>query len=102
REAKHLASLESNFSYGAWNWNLLTYHQSERFTLGANGSINRLDDFWVFNSKLRYKFKQGYSLSMQAKNVTDLNYSTPSQGVKLPQGVPNRGRELSLVLDIAF
>jgi len=102
REAKQLASMESNFSHGAWNWNLLTYHQGARYTLGANSVMDRLDDFWVINSKLRYTFKQGYSVSLQAKNVTDLDYFTPAQGNKLSQGVPNRGRELSLVLDCAF
>lgn len=102
RESDQLASLESNYASGAWNWNLLTYHQGPRYTLGANNSRNRLDDFWVFNSKLRYKFKEGYSLSFQAKNVTDLDYSTPAQSIRLPQGVPNRGRELSVILDCTF
>ncbi|GGY66440.1 hypothetical protein GCM10011613_07960 [Cellvibrio zantedeschiae] len=102
REASQLASVESNYAYGAWNWNLLTYHRSARYTLGPNNSRNQLDDYWVFNSKLRYKFKAGYSLSLQAKNLTDLDYFSPAQSIRLPQGVPNRGRELSLILESAF
>ena len=99
REAKQLTSLELNFNQGAWNWNLLANHQSARYELGANNSLNELDDFWVINSKLRYQFKQGYNLSVQFKNLADLNYSTPAQGNNLPQGIPNRGREISLIVD---
>jgi len=99
REAEQLASFELNFNQGAWNWNLLAYHQSERYTLGANNSLHELADFWVMNSKLRYQFKEGYNLSLQFKNLDDRNFSTPAQGVNLPQGVPNRGREISVTLD---
>lgn len=99
REAKNLASAELNFNEGRWNWNLLGYHQGHRYVLGANNSLHELDDFWVFNSKLRYRFQQGFNLSLQLKNMQDLNFSTPAQGVNLSQGVPNRGRELSLTVD---
>jgi len=99
REAKQLTSVELNFNQGAWNWNLLANHQSARYELGANNSLNELDDFWVINSKLRYQFKQGYNLSVQFKNLADLDYSTPAQGVNLPKGIPNRGREISLMFD---
>jgi iron complex outermembrane receptor protein len=99
READELASAEINFNHGAWNWNLLGYFQDERYTLGAANSKNKLDDFWVINSKLRYRFERGYNLSLQIKNITDLDFSTPAQGVNLPEGVPNRGRELSVVFE---
>jgi outer membrane receptor protein involved in Fe transport len=102
REAEQLTSFELNFDQGAWNWNLLTYHQSERYALGANNSLHELDGFWVMNSKLRYQFNEGYNLSLQFKNLDDRNFSTPAQGVNLPQGIPNRGREISLMLDWAL
>lgn len=102
REAKHLASFEVNFNEGPWNWNLLGYYQSKRYTLGANNSLHKLDDFLVVNSKLRYSFQEGYNLSLQIKNVADSDFVTPSQGVKMPEGVPNRGREMSLTFDFAL
>jgi len=102
REAEQLASLELNFNQGAWNWNLLAYHQNERYAMGANNSLHELADFWVINSKLRYQFKEGYNLSLQFKNVDDRHFSTPAQGVNLSQGIPNRGREISLTLDWAL
>lgn len=99
REAEQLASLELNFNQGAWNWNLLAYHQAERYALGAANSLHRLDNFWVINSKLRYRFRKGYNVSLQFKNLDDQYFSTPAQGVNLSQGVPNRGREVSLTFD---
>lgn len=99
REAEQLASLELNFNQGAWNWNLLAYHQSERYALTATNSLNKLADFWVINSKLGYHFSNGYHLSVQIKNVDDHYFSTPAQGVNLSQGIPNRGREISLTFD---
>jgi iron complex outermembrane receptor protein len=102
REAEELASLELNFNQGAWNWNLLAYHQTERYALGANNSLHALADFWVINSKLRYHFKEGYNLSLQFKNADNQAFSTPAQGVNLPQGVPSRGREISLTFDWAL
>jgi outer membrane receptor protein involved in Fe transport len=102
REAEQLASLELNFKRGAWNWNLLSYHQSARTALGGNNSLHELADFWVVNTKLRYSLNSSYSLSLLFKNVEDSAFATPAQGVNLPQGVPNRGREWSLVLDWAL
>lgn len=99
READQLASAEINFNQGPWNWNLLGYFQGERYALGAGNSKNRLDDFWIINSKLRYRFEHDYNLSLQIKNIANLDYATPAQGVSLPEGVPNRGREISLVFE---
>ena len=102
REAKDLVSMELNFNHAKWNWNLMTYYQSERYTLGESSSLQRLDDFWVVNSKLRYKLQNDYKISLQLKNITDLEYTTPAQGTSIPQGVPNRGREISMALEWAF
>lgn len=102
REAEQLASVEANFTQGAWNGNVVAYHQSERTALGANNSLHSLAEFWVLNAKLRYSLSASYSLSVQLKNVANTQFATPAQGVNLPQGVPNRGRELSLGLDWAL
>jgi outer membrane receptor protein involved in Fe transport len=100
REAKQLGSVEVNFNQDRWNWNLLAYHQGARKTQAVNNTFSDLDSFIVFNSKLRYSFKQGYNLSVQMKNVSDLDYATPAQNVGIAQGVPNRGRELSMVFEL--
>ena len=102
REAKRLASIELNFNHARWNWNLVSSYQSERYTLGTNNSFQTLDNIWLVNSKLRYTFANEHSVSLQFKNLTDLNYTTPAQGTSIPQGVPNRGREISLAVEWAF
>jgi iron complex outermembrane receptor protein len=99
REAKQLGSLEVNYNEGPWSWNLLAYHHSARYTQGVNTAYSRLDSFVIFNSKLRYSFKQGYNLSMQLKNLSNLDYATPAQNVGIANGVPNRGREISVGFD---
>jgi iron complex outermembrane receptor protein len=102
REAEELGSMELNYNHAKWNWNLMTYYQSERYTLTANNGLKRLDDFWVVNSKLRYSFQNDYKISLQLKNLTNLVYTTPAQGTSIPEGVPNRGREISMALEWAF
>ncbi len=99
READELASAEVNFNQGAWNWNLLTYHQGERQTLDAKNTLHRLADFWVINSKLAYRVSESLTLSVQAKNLDDQYFLTPAQGVNLSQGIPNRGREMRIALN---
>lgn len=102
REAEQLASLELNFNQGAWNWNLLTYHQSERYALGAANSLHKLKNSWVINSKLAYRLNKDYSLSLQLKNANDQDFFTPAQGINLPQGIPSRGREMSVNFEWQF
>ncbi len=100
REAKNLASLELNFNQSNWNWNLMGYYQSERYTPAPNNSVQKLDEFWIINSKLSYSFQHDYKLSLQFKNLADLDYTTPAQGTSIPKGVPNRGREISMVFEL--
>lgn len=99
REAQRLTGLELNYSEGRLNCNLAAWYQSERQSPGLKGSRNSLDSYWVMNSKLRYRLSDALSLSLQAKNLADEQYSTPGQGVNVPQGVPNRQRELSLKVE---
>lgn len=102
REAKQLAGLELNYSEGRLNWNIAAWHQSRRQSPGLLGSRNNLDSYWVVNSKLRYNLGQSVTLNLQCKNVADEQYNTPGQGVNLPQGAPNRGRELSAKVEWAW
>lgn len=99
REAQQLAGLELNYNEGRWNWNLAAWHQSERQSPGLGGTRNTLDSYWVLNSKLRYKLSQSVTLNVQCKNLADEQYNTPAQGVNLPQGAPNRQRELSFKVE---
>jgi outer membrane receptor protein involved in Fe transport len=95
REAESLASFEINYAAQHWNWNLLGFYQDEHWAPVSATTQSKLDDFWVLNTQWRYRFASGYDLSLQVKNLTDEDYSTPAQGLGKPNGVPNRGRELS-------
>lgn len=96
REAEHLASTELNYSTARWNWNLAGIYQGHRQSPQTDMLRNRLDNFWLFNTELRYTFLGGHDLRLQIKNLTGNNYPTPSQGLGKPQGIPNRDRELSV------
>ncbi len=102
REAEQLGALEINYSAARWNWNLTGFYQAQRETLITNASWQALDSFWVFNSKWRYEFNQGYELNVHLKNLTDEDYVTPSQGLGKPDGIPNRGRELMVEVQWRF
>lgn len=102
REARRLAGLELNYNQDRWNWNIAAWYQSERQSPGLNGIRNTLDSHWVFNSKLRYMLSESVTLNLQCKNLDDEQYNTPAQGVNLPQGAPNRGRELSFKVEWAL
>lgn len=96
REAENLASLMVNYEFNHWNWNIAAVHHSERGELTANASENQLASYWFANTKLHYQFNENYAVSFQIKNILDEQYMTPTQGTKLPDGVPNRGREWNI------
>lgn len=102
REAEQLASIQLNYSTSHWNWNLMGVYQDQRFNPVANGARTTLDDFWVWNTRLRYDFSQTYSANITIKNIADSDYTTPSQGLTAPDGIPNRGREFSAGIEWRF
>lgn len=102
REAEQLASIEVNYSASRWNWNLMGFYQDHRQSPITDTRQQTLDSFWILNTQLGYEFSQGYNLSMQLKNLTDSDYATPSQGLGKPNGIPNRGRELSAEVEWRF
>lgn len=95
REAEAMASFEINYAAQHWNWNLLGSYQDDHWAPVSANTQHKLDGFWVLNTQWRYKFSSDYDLSLQIKNLTDEDYVTPAQGLGKPNGVPNRGRELS-------
>lgn len=102
REAEQLGSVEVNYSASRWNWNLMGFYQDQRQSPITDTRQQTLDSFWILNTQWRYEFSQGYNLSVQLKNLTDSDYATPSQGLGKPDGIPNRGRELSAEVEWRF
>jgi outer membrane cobalamin receptor len=102
READSMASLILNYQKAKWNFNISTYYHDEREFLqtGTNAHLP-LNDYFVTNTKLKYQLNKEAGLFLQVKNLLDEDFATPSQAA-LTEGIPNRGRELSLGINWQF
>ena len=97
READQTSSFIVNYQGGKWNWNLSAVNNGTREYLLSTTTRAKLESYWIANSQLRYQLNRTTSLSLAAKNLFDKEFFTPPQGTGLVGGVPNRGREASLV-----
>ncbi len=101
READILASLMLNYEAGAWNWNLSGIYHGER-EISVIDTLHTLDDYWLFNTKLRYQFDKNLNTYLQVKNLLDEDYYTTSLHNFLTEGIPNRGREWLIGIEYQF
>lgn len=101
RQADNIASAIIAYERNQWALNLSANYAGER-KMTAGTKIVGLDTYWLLNGKLQYALQPSTILYLQIKNLTDENYLTPSQGAILTQGIPNRGRELSVGFDWNF
>lgn len=99
RESDEKSTLMLNYKRQHWNWNMTAVYQSERATLGPGTTRNTLASVWLVNSKLGYQLSPEWGINIQAKNLFDETYFTPTQGNTIAAGIPNRGRELNLGVD---
>lgn len=101
RQADNLASLIVNYQHEKWNINVSANHAGEREMLSGSNKVS-LNAYWLANTKVQYRFNDDTNIYLQAKNMFNEKYLTPSQGTALTRGIPNRGRELSVGLDWAL
>lgn len=101
RQADTVASFIINYERERWNFNFSANYAAERKMISGEKFIT-LDPYWLANGKLQYLFNNNTSVFVQAKNIFNENYLTPSQGSVLKAGIQNRGRELSIGLDWAL
>lgn len=97
READELASVGMNYRNGKWNWNLSGIYQGGRGYQLSGSQRDTLESYWYFNSQWFYEIDSKTSIALAIKNLTDKKYFTPAQGAGVVGGVPNRGREASIV-----
>ncbi len=104
READQSGSMSANYQYHKWNANLVATYTGERefSTNGNSTTLITLDDYWLVYGKLQYNFTLALEVFLQAKNLLDENYTTPTASSSLNEGVPNRGRELLAGLSWKF
>lgn len=94
READSMASLSVNYTHKDWNINVGTTHHGSRQTLTDNmDNLNRLDAYSEVFAKLVYSPFPHWKFFLQAKNLSNRQYATPTINFVLPNGVPSRGSE---------
>jgi len=104
REAAQLGSFIINYQEKNWNLNIsATWRgKSDMATLGSDLNKVTLPSYWQVFAKVIYNISPSWQTYLQAKNLLDNNYHTPAETANLPQGVPNRGQELSLSFNYTF
>ncbi len=93
REAQHFASVTINYQQVNWNANLIAQHVDAR-KMEYGNQIIELDQYTLLTGKFQYNINENLMAFIQAKNLLDENYLTPSIGSNINEGIPNRGREL--------
>jgi len=101
RETKHKGSLMINYQYNKWNANLVSSYTDARQTIINNNQVN-LDNYWLMFAKVKYNINAQFNTFIQAKNILDADYLTPSLGSDLTEGIANRGRELLIGISWKF
>lgn len=98
RQADSIASLIINYENQDWNLNFSANYADERKMISGENFV-KLDPYMLLNGKLQYSFKKKVRGYLQAKNILNEGYLTPSQGTILRAGIQNRGREIGVGLD---
>lgn len=101
RQADLLGSIIVNFSSGSWNANISATYADQRKMLISEERLT-LDSYWQMNSKIRYALNRQIEVHILARNLLDEDYETPTDRNRHTEGVPNRGRELSLGITYDF
>lgn len=98
RQADSIASLIINYENQDWNLNFSANYADERKMISGENFV-KLDPYMLLNGKLQYSFNKKFRGYLQAKNILNEGYLTPSQGTILRAGIQNRGREIVVGLD---
>lgn len=101
REAQDFGSFIVNYQHLNWNINISASYNGEREIETASGMVG-LDEYWLVYSKASYQYSSNLLVSLQAKNLMDENYESPTDGIDNPSGLPNRGQELLMSLRYSF
>ncbi len=104
REANRFGSLAVNFSHFKWNANMLVSWQSERELPATDSQSQRLKlaSHWLLFGKLSYRHNVNLKSYLKIKNLADKQFNSPTLGAALPDGVPNRGREILMGIGWEF
>lgn len=98
RESNKLLSFELNYNTDNWNTNLALAWRGQRATYDPLETDEKrtLDAYWLSFAKVQYKINREWQVFTRLGNLADQDIYYASPGSRLPQGVPARGREISL------
>lgn len=106
RQAATFGSLTSHYQLQRWGVNTGWVYTGKRSQLTSEGTHLILPAYHWLTFKLSYDFyakvSAKQSVWLQVKNAADKAYLTPAQAEDVDFGMPNRGRELSLGVRLAF
>lgn len=105
RESMNLASIILNYNKGKWNFNVHANWQDDkhyRYITKTNRALKTLPDFFLLNTKISYQLTADTKLFTHISNALNNDYYTPSQSVNIPNGVPNRGRQIEIGINWTF
>lgn len=104
REAAQLGSFTVNFQHQAYNANLVATWHDERELAATDTQSKRikLASNWLWFAKFSIQHSQQLQSFFQVKNPTDKEYSSPSLGAALTDGVASRGREILMGINWNF
>ncbi len=67
-----------------------------------DGTLTSLPSYSIFNAKAAYYIHPKVNIYLQARNIFDKDFETPSQGSSFAIGVPNRDRQIAIGFDYSF
>lgn len=90
------ANVDSAASEGlelAGRWQPIAALQLRATLTPVAGEVLELDSCWQLHGNHLFDLGDGVQWWLQAENLLDEEFATPSQGNGMEEGVPNRGRE---------
>lgn len=102
RESKSLASLNYTRQFDLLRLGLSTTYRSTRETPTLSGKNNKLDSFWYWRAFARYDISHDASIHMALDNITNDTFYNPSITPSIQDGIPLKGRNLTLGLNLEF
>jgi len=96
REATRSGSLMLNGFFHSFKWNIAAVYQGARETEVTAGNFETLPGQWLAGSKVSYQWNEQAHWALQVKNLFDEVHRSSPQGEELPEGVPSRGREITI------
>jgi outer membrane receptor for ferrienterochelin and colicin len=92
--SRQAGTLILNYNYNDLNINFNHYYR------GKSDLVSNQKSYWLSGINIRYDYSSSVSFALKAMNIFDKSYNTPA--LIYPNGVPNKGRSLTLMLEYNY